>query len=202
MGYEAAVHTVRQYTDIHVRTPDHVFVKPSIWSPVQRCSTRSPAVSLLLPSPLHLGSTCIWSCGGVKQGEPLGPILFALAVYPIIQALSSPLKLWFLDDDTLAGHKETVAADLSSLSPTLHELGFELNTTKCEVTHLGQRGSAGQEARDHTDSDTNACSHYHEFLSTARSTLPTHLSIMGALIHPQGHGAGLDNIQETLIERT
>ena len=36
---------------------------------------------------LHLGDRTIFSCSGVQQGDPLGPLAFALTLHPIIQRI-------------------------------------------------------------------------------------------------------------------
>ena len=42
---------------------------------------------------LHLGSDTILSCCGVQQGDPLGPLGFALTLHPIVKHIRA---LWFL----------------------------------------------------------------------------------------------------------
>lgn len=101
----------------------------------------------------------IWSSRGVKQGDLLGPILFFLPIDSAIKPLLSPLNLWFLDDGTLTGLKDTVAADLQRLYPTLQKLDLDNNKHKCGIIHLGGRDptrarDGGQEV--HAEgSDTN-----------------------------------------------
>lgn len=60
----------------------------------------------------------------MQQGDPLDPILFALAVNPIIQNYHTPFKVWFFDDGTLAGHRDIVAADLRQLLLGLCSIGL------------------------------------------------------------------------------
>lgn len=133
MGCETVVHAIQEYTDTHIGIPDHVFVKmdltkPSIRFTGRRSFAKSPSASrapaplvyqaYCQPSPLHLGSTRLWSISGVQQGDSAGPILFALAIDLVKQILRSLLNLRLLVNCTLAKPKETVAATLSSLSPT------------------------------------------------------------------------------------
>lgn len=75
----------------------------------------------------------------MQQGDPLGPILFTLAVDPAIQTLRSSLNLWFLDDCTLAGPMEIVTAYLHNIFLTFRELGLEINQQKCEITRLDRQ---------------------------------------------------------------
>lgn len=39
------------------------------------------------PSSLFFGSSCIKSEEGVQQGDPLGPLLFRIAIHPIVSSL-------------------------------------------------------------------------------------------------------------------
>ena len=43
------------------------------------------------------------SAEGIEQGDPLGPLCFALCLQGLIFRLSSELNVWYLDDGTLAG---------------------------------------------------------------------------------------------------
>ena len=46
-----------------------------------------------------------WSCQGVQQCDPLGPLLFALILYPLVLKIHQSCKLnlqaWYLDDVTM-----------------------------------------------------------------------------------------------------
>ena len=57
---------------------------------------------------LRLGDHSILSCCGVQQGDPLGPLGFALALHPIIETIKEEvpgllINAWYLDDGTLSG---------------------------------------------------------------------------------------------------
>ena len=57
---------------------------------------------------LRLGEETILSCCGVQQGDPLGPLGFALALQPIIERIQQEvpnlaINAWYLDDGTLCG---------------------------------------------------------------------------------------------------
>ena len=63
---------------------------------------------------LHIGSHIIHSCCGVQQGDPFGPLGFALALHPVIERIKRELpglivNAWYLDDGILCGS----ACDLS-----------------------------------------------------------------------------------------
>ena len=63
-------------------------------------------------SVLAFGDKTVASSSGVQQGDPLGPLLFCLAIQPILDFLSSPLKVGYLNDVTLGGPELTVEADV------------------------------------------------------------------------------------------
>src|SRR6218665_4216691 len=65
---------------------------------------------------LRYGSKIIRSEEGTQQGDPLGPLEFCRALQPGLVKLQSNLRIGYLDDLTLGGSKETVAADVQ-----LHE---------------------------------------------------------------------------------
>ena len=55
---------------------------------------------------LHFGDYTILSQCGVQQGDPLGPLAFALAFHPIVEKIQSEvttlnINAWYLDDGTL-----------------------------------------------------------------------------------------------------
>ena len=54
-------------------------------------------------SKLKFGDFSVPSESGVQQGDPLGPLLFCLAIHPILASLRSDLIIGFLDDVTLGG---------------------------------------------------------------------------------------------------
>nr|GEW26915.1 putative reverse transcriptase domain-containing protein [Tanacetum cinerariifolium] len=64
-------------------------------------------------SRLYIGDTHIWSATGVHQGDPLGPLLFALILHPLLHKTKDSCKLilhaWYLDDGTVIGDSKEVA---------------------------------------------------------------------------------------------
>ena len=57
---------------------------------------------------LHLDDKTILSCCGVQQGDPLGPLGFAVALQPIVERIQREvpnlhINAWYLDDGTMCG---------------------------------------------------------------------------------------------------
>ena len=86
------------------------------------------------PSNLYFGDNhVILSKEGCHQGDPLGPLLFAMGIKDLINNCNSKVKLFYMDDGTLAGRPEEVLADLEKIKAAANSLGLELNTSKCEL---------------------------------------------------------------------
>ena len=92
------------------------------------------------PSNLLCAGRAIPSESGVQQGDPLGPLLFALALQPVLGDLASlrtpgglQLVFSYLDDLCLAGEQSAVSAALAHLYAAAPELKLKLNDAKCEV---------------------------------------------------------------------
>ena len=64
------------------------------------------------PSCLFYGACEIQSSCGVQQCDPLGPALFCLGTKELVDSLTSPLNLWYLDDGTLAGDLDCALSDI------------------------------------------------------------------------------------------
>ena len=67
---------------------------------------------------LLLDNFSILSCCGVQQGDPLGPLGFALVLHPVIEKIKESvpsllINVWYLDDGTLCGTENELATALS-----------------------------------------------------------------------------------------
>jgi len=103
-GCEAAVHATRRF--LNTMTNDDAIVKldfSNAFNTVRRDAILN-AVSIKLPeiyrfchsaysetSYLQLDNNIISSAEGVQQGDPMGPLLFCLALQPLLASLSSSL---------------------------------------------------------------------------------------------------------------
>ena len=106
------------------------------------------AVIDMTASPSFTGSTTaasqvISSARGVQQGDPHGPVLFALAIHPIILEARAATEactrvgvifaLFYFDDGFCAGSAQAVRRFLSALISGFRSIGLEVNLDKTEV---------------------------------------------------------------------
>ncbi|GAU96871.1 hypothetical protein RvY_08245 [Ramazzottius varieornatus] len=134
-GAEAAVHAVRCFLE-EGRDESQVLLKLDFKNAFSTIHREVLLRSYRYPSKLLFGQHTLESARGVQQGDPLGPLLFCV----LIQKLTSPLNVWYLDDGTIGGKIETVLSDLQVVISEGWKLGLELNSAKCELFCFG--GSA------------------------------------------------------------
>ncbi|KAL5515365.1 hypothetical protein EMCRGX_G000523 [Ephydatia muelleri] len=77
---------------------------------------------------------------GVQQGDPLGPLLFALVLQKLVSSLDADeecaeilLQAWYLDDGALAGTRSAVLHALHVIEELGPALGLHVNLAKCEM---------------------------------------------------------------------
>ena len=78
------------------------------------------------------------SSQGVQQGDPLGPLLFALGLWRTCKELKETLQretlsVWFLDDGTIVGEAEEVARAWNIIKAEVQKVGLKVNMAKCEL---------------------------------------------------------------------
>ena len=83
----------------------------------------------------HFGHHTVLSCCGVQQGDPLGPLCFALTLQPSIDKLKREvpnlsINVWYLDDGTLCGSPEDLCAALKIIEEDGPQMGLHLNRSK------------------------------------------------------------------------
>ncbi|XP_022020172.1 uncharacterized protein LOC110920260 [Helianthus annuus] len=103
------------------------------------CPSIFPWVQFLYAQParLYMGNDRIGVFTGVQQGDPLGPLLFALALHPLVLRVQENCKLPFhalyLDDGTVIGDAVQVAKALDIIGSEGPAMGLRLNIRKTEV---------------------------------------------------------------------
>ena len=162
-GCEAIVHATRQWFHRHRLAPSKTAVSVDISNAfntvnrsavLQSIRTHFPSLApwvdccYRFDSYLFTGSSVasnrtIPSSRGVQQGDPLGPVLFALAIHPVVQEAlmdterSFPAGLdicsFYLDDGLCAGDAQAVSFFLKALIRGLSRIGLVVNLGKTEV---------------------------------------------------------------------
>lgn len=93
-----------------------------------------------LASRLRYGDHIINSCSGVQQGDPVGPVLFAIAIAPVLQTarLNFPnevIDLWYADDGCLLGRAADLLTAYRTLEPLFAAINLSINSNKCALWH-------------------------------------------------------------------
>lgn len=103
-------------------------------------STRAPHLARWVhatyaePTPLILGDTTIMSSQGVQQGDPLGPLLFAIGWQSVIEKMpQARWNVWYLDDGIVVCSAEEAHTLFSGLEQAAKDVGMEINAAKCRL---------------------------------------------------------------------
>ncbi|CAI7847058.1 unnamed protein product [Closterium sp. NIES-54] len=153
-GIEAAIHMARTYLE---ENPGSVALQIDLanaFNAVERAvvfeGLKNDALESLVPlvrlsygtpSTLQLdhdfGVAPLLSARGVRQGDPLGPLLFAASIHPCLTATASAhprvVILAYADDITLLGKAEACTEAFLHLTAALLRIGLEHNLGKCEA---------------------------------------------------------------------
>jgi hypothetical protein len=77
------------------------------------------------------------SAAGVQQGDPLGPLLFAIALHRLVLQIDEIegllLNMWYLDDGMLCGTRAALLECLEIIQQATEWSGLKLNIGKCHV---------------------------------------------------------------------
>jgi hypothetical protein len=135
------------------------------------------------PSHLWVGvDSVIASAEGVQQGDPLGPLLFCLALDKPLKEARCEFRSGYLDDVALGDTVANLIDRVRSLETAAEKIGLKLNHSKCEVFGLNPLTSD-----QWTDSGLNFIRR-----SVKEATL------LGSPIHPSGTDPALVARREQL----
>ena len=151
-GLEAAIHLTRSAIDRFQYNEDFCLLKLDFQNAFNECSRQAllnqvahnfPDIynwvqwSYCTEAMLKFGEHTILSTTGVQQGDPLGPLLFALVLAQLTASvppmLDMALELWYLDDGVLVGPRRSVVAFYDHIIQNGPSLGLHLNNSKCEL---------------------------------------------------------------------
>ena len=78
---------------------------------------------------------------GVHQGDPIGPVLFAVTIHPALQSMQEKYEsltfLAYLDDIFVIGPSEEAVNALSDLKSSLADINLEICDKKCVIPWCG-----------------------------------------------------------------
>ena len=72
----------------------------------------------------------------MQQGDPLGPLLFSLAINNAISSCKNEFNMWYLDDGTLGGNVDVVFSDFVKIMELENSLSLKVNHAKCEIVGI------------------------------------------------------------------
>jgi hypothetical protein len=151
-GVEKVVHKMRAILGDHWEDEDFVILKVDMKNAFNMVSRQAvmDECGRCLPEVLPWVAWCykshpkLWhplgqfvSAAGVQQGDPIGPLLFSLALNRLVDSLNDVENLthnfWYLDDGILAGSQRAIHEGLARIQSAEAWLGLQLNIGKCEL---------------------------------------------------------------------
>ena len=154
-GAEKIVHSLRRCIEDNWLNGDFVVFKVDMLNAFNMVSRQAvlDECATFFPELLPWVSWCygshssLWhpmgqvsSQSGVQQGDPLGPMLFALVLHKLVTSIEVDddclhliLEAWYLDDGVLAGEKSAVIRALHLIEELGPYLGLHINFSKCEL---------------------------------------------------------------------
>ena len=187
-GAEAAVHAVFKFIINNIDSNDpKIIVKLDTMNAfnsvrrdhvLQTCLDRTPVIDKLSflayskPSSVIASGHSITSSTGVQQRDPIGPLLFALAVDQFASGVESERNVWYLDDATIGGSSESVFGDVQRCISGLKRIGLKVSPKKTEIINVGL--AAGKFSR--------IVNSFNEFLPEIKVTEFTKLELLGSPI--------------------
>ena len=153
-GCEAIVHSVSRTLEDYNTPPEdcwfllldfsNAFNSVSHNQMIKEVRARIPSIAAWMESwygvqpILLLGDDTILSQSGVQQGDPLGPLGFALTLQPIIERIKEEvpglkINAWYLDDGTLCGSPSDLLEALKIVEEDGPARGLHLNHSKSHL---------------------------------------------------------------------
>ena len=155
LGSEKVIHGIRNCVDQHWGDDDFAVLKVDLKNAFNLVSRQAflDECAFVFPNLLPWAFWCygvhsiLWhpmghlsSKSGVQQGDPLGPLLFALVLHKVISAIDADdeclnllYQAWYMDDGVLAGKRSALVCALSLIMELGPSLGLLVNIGKCEL---------------------------------------------------------------------
>jgi hypothetical protein len=149
-GAESLVHKIRMW--LQQAAPNHVLLQLDFKNAFNSAKRRALLQAIADHCPWFLpyalacyarpgslfadGGFTVLSAEGVHQGDPCGPLFFALCILALTKNLACVpgcWSQWYLDDGYLVGPRDTLHDVLPQLEAEAAKLGLQLNRNKCSV---------------------------------------------------------------------